>query len=453
MTMSRFIAPVSITTLVLTSLLTLVSLSTVQPARADTYRIFVAPKDSPAYTFAQSQEDGRRQFAERTFHRALTKAAELLNQPGAHTVTIAVAAGSYTGKAKQGIWVVPQIDNPEATLHMVGGFNDDFSGRQPFANLAALTTSDVRNGAFLQLTRRSQLKELVISGFLFDAAVSNRYDIKTNSILKGQSRTYPMITLSQVSTAHLVIDSNIFINGAHGTVDPFISPMGQAVVDITNNFFINNIKAMKPAASSSRVTINIRNNSFILNWPYNPDPTSSNVSALELYHDGGASKLNIEYNLFAYNPGGAMQHDWPEDRMPEMTIYKNLFYMNAGLFGEGDPEAGVIAGKLGHNPKYLILDLETLEDDFDYEVDSNVSMDPQIPVAVADLQAADSYRVEQKNTVLNDIRGLFSLNKDGGTVAIANYAPALVFNPQVLSLPQNTAAQIYGVQPDQLWEP
>ncbi len=426
---------------------------TVQFAQANDYIIYVAPKNTPAYANAEAKEDGQQQFAERTVHRALTKAAELLNQSGEHRVIVAVAAGSYRGKAKQGIWVVPQITNPQGSLQIVGGYNDDFSGRQPFGNITALVTSEGRNGAFLQLTKRSQLNTLVISGFLFDAAPSNTYDAKTNSIKKGQSRTYPMISFSQLKTTHLILDSNIFINGAHGTFDPFISPAGQAVVDITNNFFINNIKTMKPATSSSNAVINIKHNSFIMNWPYNPDPTSSNVSALELYHSGGAAAINIENNLFAYNPGGAMQHDWPEDRMPEMAINNNLFYMNAGLFGDGDAEGGVVAGKLGHNPKYLLIDLETLEDDFDYEVNDNVSMDPQIPVALADLQAADSYSVDRKNTVLNDVRRFFGLNQDGGTVAIANYAPALVFNPQALSLPANAAAKGYGVQPAQLWTP
>lgn len=424
-----------------------------QPANADNFIIYVAPRDTPAYATAQSKEDGQYQFAERTLHRALTRAAELLNQPGEHRVIVAVAAGSYNGKAKQGVWMIPQISNPEGSLQIVGGYTEDFTGRQPFGNLTALVTREGRNGAFLQLAKRTHLKQLVISGFLFDAAPSNAYDTKTNSIKKGQSRSYPMISLSQLKTGHLIIDSNIFINGAHGTVDPFINPVGQAVVDITNNFFINNIKTMKPATSSSGAVINIKNNSFIMNWPFNPDPTSSNVSALELYHSGGAGKVNIEQNLFAYNPGGAMQHDWPEDRMPEMAINNNLFYMNAGLFGDGDEEGGVIAGKLGHNPQYLILDLMTLEDDFDYEVNGNVSMDPQIPVAMADLQAADSYSVNRKNTVVNDVRRFFGLNQDGGTVAIANFAPALVYNPQAVSLPQNEAAKKYGVQPGTLWAP
>ena len=434
-------------------LLIVITAASAQSAFADQYMIYVAPKDTPAYAVAESKENGQDAFAERTFHRALRRAADLLNAPGAHTVTVWVAAGSFKGKAKQGVWVLPQITNPQARLHLVGGFNEDFSGRQPFVHLTTLTTTEGRNGAFLQLTKRTQLKELVVSGFLFDAAPSNAYDKKTNSILKGQSRSYPMITLSQLKTEHLVIDSNIFINGAHGTIDPFISPVGNAVVDVTNNFFINNIKNMKPATSSSAATINIRGNSFIMNWPFNPDPTSSNVSAMELYHSGGANRVNIEKNLFAYNPGGAMQHDWPEDRMPDMAISNNLFYMNAGLFGDGDSEGGVIAGKLGHNPKYLIMDLETLEDDFDYEVESNVSMDPQIPVAMADLQAADSYSVNRQNTVVNDVRRFFGLNQDGGTVAIANFAPALVYNPQAISLPQNEAAKNYGVQPDQLWSP
>lgn len=421
-------------------------------APGNTYLIYVAPKDSPAYTAAQAKADDQLVFAERKLHRALNRAAELL-ATGSHTVNILVAAGAYTGKAKQGTWVIPAIANPEGTLRIIGGFNDDFTGRQPFGNLTALVTTRGRNGAFLQCTKRSQLAELVISGFLFDAAPSNAYDSKTNSILKGQSRTYPMLSFAQLKVGHLVVADNIFINGAHGAFDPYISPTSPGIVDITNNFFINTIKTLKPAATKPAREINLRHNSFILNWPYNPDATSSNVSAIELYHSGGAAQVNIEHNLFAYNPGGAMQHDWPEDRMPPMAIRNNLFYMNAGLFADGEPEAGVIAGKFGHNPTYLLLDLETLEDDFDYDVSGNVSMDPQVPVALLDLQAADSYSVNRKNTVLNDVRQLFGLNQDGGTVAIANYAPAMVFNPQAIPLPMNDAAKGYGVQPTQLWNP
>ena len=426
-------------------------------AQADTYLIYVAPRDSPAAATAAAKANDTTVFAERRVHSALTKAAELL-QSGPHTVNILVAPGAYTGKLRAGVWVLPVINNPEASLRLVGGFNDEFTGRQPFGQLSRLVTVEGRNGAILQVSPKSALKELVISGFVLDAAPSNKYDSKTNSILKGSSRSYPLVSFSLLKTDHLVVDSNIFLNGAHGAFDPYISPLSaNTVIDITNNFFLNNIKTMKPAATTGRgmtvKEINLRNNSFLLSWPFNPDSTSSNISAIELYHKDGCRQLNIERNIFAYNPGGAMQHDWPDDRMPEIAIKDNLFYMNSALFKEGTPENGVIAGKFGANPKYLLLDLETVEEDLDYDVTGNVSIDPKINIAMADLQAADSYSVSRENTVINDIRRLFSLNQDGGTVAIANFAPALVFSIHSLPLPTDDAAKAYGVQTNKLWQP
>lgn len=421
------------------------------------YLIYVAPKKSKAYSNAKSKENGSTIFAERTFHKSLKKAASLL-QSGQHTVTVWVAGGEYFGKAKKGVWVIPKIDNPQATLHLVGGFNDDFSGRQPFGMLSALVTRKGRDGSLIQLTRKTKLHELVISGFLFDAAPSNKYDRRSNSILKGQSRTYPLISFSLVMLDRLIVDSNIFINGAHGAFDPYVIPTANTIVDITNNFFLNTIKTIQVGAGMSfrgnKVkAINLRNNSFILCWPYNPDATSSDVSAIKLYHSDAAQQLNFENNLFAFNPGGVMQHDWPEDRMPEMSIRNNLFYMNAGLFGDGAVDAGVFAGKFGTNPEYLVLDMETIEDDFDYIFENNQAFDPKVPVALVDLQAADSYSVQRKNTVLNDIRGLFGLNQDGGTVAIANFAPAMTFNINALPLPAEPKAKAYGVQTNKLWNP
>lgn len=425
-------------------------------ALANTYVIYVAPRDTPAYTAAEAKQDEKLVFAERRLHSALTQAAELL-QAGPHTVNILVAAGEYPGKVRMGVWVLPVINNPAASLRIIGGFNDDWTGRQPFRNFVKLKTIEGRDGALLQISRRSALKQLVVSGLIFDAAPSNNYDSKTNSILKGTSRTYPLISFSQLKIEHLVVDSNIFLNGAHGSFDPYVSPAtANTVIDITNNFFLNNIKNMKAAATSSRVgpvkQINIRHNSILLNWPFNPDPTSSNVSAIELYHKDGCAELNIERNIFAFNPGGALQHDWPDDRMPEIAIQDNLFFMNSALFQDGDSEGGAIVGKFGTNPKHLVLDMITIEDDLDYDVGGNESFDPQIPIAMAPLQSTDGSTVQRQNTVINDVRRLFGLNQDGGTVAIKNYAPKLVFEGAI-PLPQNEKAKPYGVQPTRLWKP
>ena len=114
--------------------------------------------------------------------------------------------------------------------------------------------------------------------------------------------------------------------------------------------------------------------------------------------------------------------------MSDVTLQGNLFYMNGGLFGQGAQDAAVIAGKFGPSGVYRLIDLATMEDDLDYDGGGNVSMDPEINLAMAPLGAADSYGVERKNTVLNDIRRLFGLTQDGGTVAIANFAPKMAFD-------------------------
>jgi hypothetical protein len=54
--------------------------------------------------------------------------------------------------------------------------------------------------------------------------------------------------------------------------------------------------------------------------------------------------------------------------------------------------------------------------------------------------------------VLNDVRGLFRLNKEGGTVAIANYAPRMGLDQANLPFPAEEKAKGYGVQAAQLFK-
>lgn len=435
------------------SLALLATMGTAAPTMAEDYVILVAGRDTPAAAYAETQANDQGVFFERRLFRALNRASEILGQGGAHTVSILVAAGQYPGQTGTGVWEIPSVQNAEGRLRILGGFNDDFSGRQPFGLLSELVTQEGRPGAFLTVGRRSELKQLVISGLMFDAAPSNKYDARSNSILKGTSRTYPLIAFQQLKVEHLVVADNIFLNGAHGAFDPAIGGVPGSVVDIQNNLFLNTIKVMKPAAMSGgqHVALNLRNNSFILNWPYNPDATSSNVGVLELYHSDGYRTLTIEDNLFAFNPGGAMQHDWAPDRMGDITIRNNLFHANGSLFSTSSPEEGVIVGKFGPNPTYLSLDLITIEDDLDYDVSGNVSMDPGISLAMAPLQAVDSDAVQRDETLINDVRRILGMNQSGGAVPIANYAPRMTYYEGVPVFPTNPDATRYGVQPQNLW--
>ena len=416
--------------------------------------ILVAQRGTAAYTFAEGRANGSTVFAERKMWRGLQRAAELLNEGGTRTVTVAVAGGEYDGEFGGGIQRVPRIDNAQGTLKVLAGFNDDFSGRQPFAFAVNVPTIRGRDGAIFQIDSRTTLKELVISGLILDAAPSNKYDVRSNSLVKGESRNYPLMSWAQMEAERVVIADNIFLNGASGTVRLGMTPprgvSGEVIVQ--NNFFLNNLLAFETQTYGRRIgapygRLIVRNNSFLANFPYNPDPTSSNVSAVELHTSESFQETVFERNLFAYNAGGAFQVDWPQDRLADLTLRENLFFLNGVLWGESAAEAAVFAGKFGLGAVYRVLDLYDVEDDVDGEVSGNVAFDPQVPIILAPLQSVDSGNVSAQPTVMNDVRRLFGANTDGGTVAIANFAPQMMFDIRALPLPQNEEAKAYGVQP------
>lgn len=385
--------------------------------------IYVAGKDTADYQAAQSL-DGT---AERTLHAALTKAAEALNQPGAREVSILVAEGDCNSKLGAGTWEIPTIKNREGVLRIVGGWYNGFTARAPFEHFTFLRTSEGRNGAFLTLGQRSELAEYTISGLVFDGSPSNSYDEDTNSFLRGNSRTWPILSFGYVKTNLVRVCDNVFINAGHGVFDPAVTPASaDAIVEIRNNFFVNNIKAMQVGAGINPVReVRVVGNTFLLNWPYNPDPTSSNVGGLTLHNSESARSLLIEGNIFAYNPGGAMQHDWPESRMPALTLRNNLFYKNALLFGDDEPGSGVFAGKFGPNPTYILVDLEMLEDDLGYNCEGNVVGDPGFDVDYA-----------------------LTTGEDGDDVSLANFAPKWDF--RFVPLPSAPNAEGYGASPERV---
>lgn len=434
--------------------------SALAQARADqnSYAVLVAPRGTPAYAFAETNANGSSVFAERKLWRGLTKAAELINEGGERTVMVLIAAGTYGGQFDAGVWKVPVMENSAGTLQIMGGYNDQFNGRQPFGLNVRLQTIYGRDGAILQFEPRSTLHELVVSGLLLDAAPSNKYDRETNSLLKGESRHETLVTLGRMTSQRVVIADNIFLNGDRRAINLTWNPASSsAEVHLINNFFLNNLIALETKIYPNTISARggrlvMRHNSFILNWPYNPDATSSNVGTIELYHRDSFRELVFERNLFAFNSGGVFQHDWPLDRMPEdIAIRDNLFYGNGALYGDGEPGAAVIAGKFGTNPLYRVLSLEDVEDDYDADMSGNVAFNPDIPIVVPDLRGVDSGSVQAEPGVMNDVRRMFGMNTDGGTVAIANFAPPVAYDTRLIPLPRNEEAQAYGVQVGQLY--
>lgn len=361
-------------------------------AHAADITILVGPNKSAAYDFAKSQADNATVFAEKTVSNAFKTAGQQIAACGACTVTIKIAAGDYYGKAKTGHWMFPDVVAPDVRVRILGGYDESFASRAPFDAQSRLVTADDRSRPVIQFEgRKHALKELYLSGLTFDVAPGNNYDNRNNSLLKGTSSLYPILAFGYLTTDKLVIADNTFLNGAHTVAQPLIRPMSDdAEILIRNNVIMNTVMAWRVNAPSMRTMLKrygFENNSFILNWPYNPDPGTSNPGTLEIGGKGSAKLVDIRKNLFAYNAGGAIHAQWDDVKGPPVAINENLFWGNGSLFAVEDPDMAAVVGKFNGSARYLTLTADDAED-FEWDVNGNVSFDPKLHVQIKPFLAA-----------------------------------------------------------------
>lgn len=439
--------------------------------------IFVGPKNSLALDNAkQLEQDGKGQSA-RTITKAFNLAAKSLGSCGNCTVNIKIANGQYFGKAKTGAWFFPDVVAPNASLRIMGGYNDDFTEREPFTNSTILQVSENRSSPVLNfLGRKHALKELVISGLVIDIAPSNNYDAETNSLMRNGSSTYGALSLGYLTTNKLVIADNVFMNAIHGVAEPKIRAMTpNAQVIVRNNFMINNIMNWRVDAGGFKHKIKryeFTGNSFILNWPYNPDTTTALVGSVIIGNKYSAETVAFAENIFAYNVGGAIMPNFVEGHGPAISVENNLFYENGHLFESDGAEDGAFVGKFNSSGTHISLTMEDVEDDFDWQSANNVSIDPELPIPLVKLKALnqkaqpeeesspeDDYEVAAESDAdegdefnIDDlidedsfeVEEEFELDEIVDDGDIKNFAPQIVYHPEFLPFPDNSEAEGYG---------
>lgn len=366
----------------------------VAQAHAGDVDILVGPKGSAAYEMAKSKADKTTVFAAKSVTSAFKTAGREIRACGNCTVNIKIAAGAYFGKAKTGHWIFPEVNSPDARLRILGGYNDTFSTRTPFETPSRLTTADDRSQPVFQFEGKERvLKELYFSGLTFDVAPGNKYDSRNNSLLKGSSSLYPILAFGYLTTDRLVVADNIFLNGAHTVAQPLIRAMSdEAEILIRNNMIMNTVMAWRVNSPSGKTMIKrygFENNSFILNWPYNPDPGTSNPGTLEIGNKYSAKLVDITRNLFSYNAGGAIHAQWDDVKGPPVAITENLFWGNGSLFAVEEPDMAAVVGKFNGSARYLPLTANDAED-FEWDVEDNMSFDPKLHVQIKPFLAAGS---------------------------------------------------------------
>ncbi len=484
-------------------------LSVMSVAKAADLEVLVAPRGSEAYGTAESMADGTAVMAERRIHNAFRAASARLAECGGCTVTIRIAGGTYTGRADAGLWQFPDTMAPEGRLEILGGWDAAFEVREPFNTPTILQVAKDRSGPVLKFEgRKITIGEVTVSGLVIDAGPSNNYDRETNSLTKAGSSTWGLLAFGNLATNRLTIADNVFMNAAEGVGGPLIRALSSdAEVHVRNNLFFNNVRAwIVPSGASSTIPKRyvVEGNSFVLNWPFNPDPTTSNPGTLEIGNNYAAEMVEITGNLFAYNVGGAIHPQWDDDRGPDLVIQDNLFFKNGQLFGATESGDGAVVGKFAGSATYRTFDPIDLEDDFTWDVSGNVDMNPELAVKApalrsvrygagyrganppgggespsetdSDLDAAAEELGIDLSAFEAELAGMVETGDDeetkgaeedpmaeesaepeldlmGSDGRIKNYAPNIPFSLDILAFPSAPDAQAYGASPDRVTQP
>jgi hypothetical protein len=456
-----------------------------QPAKrpAPDLQILVAPRRSAAFRRAEELASEPGVEAERKLFRALQRAAEYLNQNGPCTVSVKIAAGEFTGKANTGTWWIPKIEAPGSRLRLLGGYAENWERREPFSRFSRLQVSEDRTAPVLQLERESLLEEFYLSGLVMDAGPSNRYGTGDN-LLTGQSNAYEILALSYLTIERLVISDNVFLNGGHRVAETLVrAASDQAEVLVRNNLLINNILTWRAFTAKYKHQPRryvLEHNSFILNWPRNPDRTTSNPGTLEVGDRYTADAVEIRGNLFAHNVGGAIHPGQDDTDGPPLSITENLFWGNGTLFDVEEPGDAVVVGKFNRARSYGTFDLWDIEDNFSWEIEGNQVIDPDLRVQIKAFEGFSSVEeppaaaeaVEEPPAPVaeeaseDDPFGSLDLGsdppsdlfKDLGFGASGDethyeakgFAPRLFLDAEELPFPRNPEARAYGASPERV---
>ncbi len=385
--------------------------------------------------------------------KAFKWAAKKLAAGGPMTVVVRIAEGVYKGDLGAGAYELPKFYNPEATLIFEGGWSRDFSRRDPFHTPTRFETVPGRSMSMLRFHRSKPrnpdtLAAMILDGILFDAGASNKYDKRSNSLMRSGSSTRTILDFGYLETDRLEVRHCVFMNSAHRAFETLIRARSDdAVVRLYNDVFFNCLIPVKLSTAYGKHkprVIEVAHCSFVMNWALNPDPDTGSPCALEIGNQHASQGYRIVGNLFYANFGGGIL---ALDKAVEgLVINGNNFCGNGLLHGQLEPEAVAMVVNAG-NSKHPI-DVETIEEvDYVEEAEDNVSIGPGIALAMGEVKTVDSAAVQAKSNWQNDVRRMLGQNLDGGRVEIKDFAPRQRWDAGHPPFPTVEAAKGYGASP------
>ncbi len=289
-------------------------------------------------------------------------------QPGD---TIRIAAGHYPGLAKCGHWVIEKNN-----LTFVGGYNEEFTARDPFGTISLLAWDDSESNKserwpeaeFQGIKDESGdsafgLGGITIDGLVFDGGPRNKYfeDPENPTLRTDQTPNDTLLMLEIASGATGIVRNCTFLNPgvAPGAI---LSGRPGSKFEVYNNVFVNGVHHQLDAVcktdnKQNRCDFSIHHNTFVFAWK-----TTAGGSGVRVHP---YTNCDIHHNIFAWGDFNGVNNQFYEKRLDARGVPKNglvndqvkldynLFHMyQDGVYGF------VLEGRSGNLSAWELIDLE-----------------------------------------------------------------------------------------------
>ncbi len=247
---------------------------------------------------------------------------------------IHVATGKYYGKGGSGNFTIGVPD-----LKLVGGYNSDFTIRNPFKYFTILERAKDYRGGYVGLgegiiegDERKDHSGLIVDGFVLDSESRNGYAKDKSKILPRKSWKG---ALFKAYSRNITIKNCILINPYGNGI--YVKWQGNKN-EISNNFIVNTFyAAISTRSAQPDSKILIKNNNIVFGW-FQPGKGGSYGLFI-----GKNGKVVAENNIFAFfqTEGGEAGYAVSNSFGNDLTELKNnIFYQCQGGFYSYTDEDG-----------------------------------------------------------------------------------------------------------------
>ena len=378
----------------------------------------------------------------------LQKAIELAEEGS----VINIAEGNYLGKLDQGFVEVKKY------LSLVGGWNSDFSERNPVKYITSIRPGAQQVGtsgghASLEVDVRGKRGSTVlIDGIAFDKGQYNSYcsyapdDARTGSpegcetgrlLIEGENPPVPKVGGAPIGKpllrgdveGNVIIRNCTFVNGYHFAIE-----MGCVAghFDVYNNVFVANrmsaceIRGMAP--DQNLCSLDFHDNTVLFTWCRTKVQESMGVGFRFMT---GLKTVNVRNNVFGCSNLGAIERTFVDgnaskEAARETNVTDNLFFMNRNNMTDGAADLVLSSG----GGKWLFLAASQFEDaeqlkeyEGNREMDANEKFINAIDPAYLrgymgiNIKSSSSY---DPNSAANQVNRLFGMNQQGTEIVRAS---------------------------------